>query len=102
MTEVGNKNKIKNKYRWNYCHHIPMLSLLGANHRLPLFHMAKRCILINEKKRSNSFMIGYMISPGLNVIKSFKEQVDKCMYTTFGEIKQPFIKSTLAKIVQVC
>ena len=40
-----------------------------------------------------------MINTGLNVKKAFREKVEKCMYTTFGEIKQPFIKSTLAKIV---
>ena len=41
ITAVGNEDKkIKNKGRWNYFHHMPMLSLLGANHRLPLFHMA--------------------------------------------------------------
>ena len=74
-----------------------MLSLLWINHRLPLFHMAKRFIWINEKKRINEFTIGYMINPGFNVNKSFREQVEKCMYTTFGEITQPFIKSTLAK-----
>ena len=74
-----------------------MLSLLWINHRLPLFHMAKRFIWINEKKRINEFTIGYMINPGFNVNKSFREQVEKCMYTTFGEITQPFIKSTLSK-----
>ena len=34
---------------WNYCHPMPMLSLLEANHCLPLFHMAKHFIWINEK-----------------------------------------------------
>ena len=29
MIEVGNKNeKNKNKDRWNYCHHMPILPLL--------------------------------------------------------------------------
>ena len=31
-------------------------------------------------------MIGYMINPGLNVNKTFREQVEKCIYTIFGEI----------------
>ena len=44
-----------------------------------------------------------MINPCLNVNKAFREQVEKCMYTKFGEIKQPFIKDTLEKkIIQVC
>ena len=38
-----------------------------------------------------------MINPGLDVKKAFGEKVEKCMYTTFGVITQPFIKSTLAK-----
>ena len=69
MIEVGNKNKtIKNKYIWNYCHHIPMLPLLGENHCLPLLHMAKLLTWINEtKKRINEFEIGYTINRGLNV-----------------------------------
>ena len=63
MIEVWkNNNKIKNKYRWNYCHHMPMLSLLGENHRLPLFHMDKHFIWINEtKKPINEFTIVYVI-----------------------------------------
>ena len=53
-----------------------MLSLLGENHLLPLFHMAKRFIWINEtQKCSKEFKIGCMINPGLNVNKSFREQV---------------------------
>ena len=59
---------------------MPMLSLFGANHHLPLFHMDKRFIWINEtKKRINEFTVGYMINTGLNVNKAFVEQVEKCM-----------------------
>ena len=42
-------------------------------------------------------MIGYMIDPGFNVNKAFKEKVYKCMYTTFGEITQRFNKAKLSK-----
>ena len=57
-----------------------MLSLFGANNCLPLFHMAKHFIWINKtKKRINDFEIGYMINPNLNINKSFREQVEKCM-----------------------
>ena len=75
---------------------MPMLSLLGANHRLPLFYMDKNFIWLNEtKERINYFTIGYMINPGLYVNKTFEEQVEKCMNNKFGEITQPFIKATL-------
>ena len=41
---------------------MPMLPLLGDNHRLPLLHKAKRFIWIEEKyERINEFEIGYMI-----------------------------------------
>ena len=69
---------------------MPMLSLLGANHRLPLFYIAKPFIWINEA-------IGYMINLGLNVRKTFREQVEKCMFNTFGAITQHFIKSKMLK-----
>ena len=52
---------------------------------------------MNKKKCINEFTIGYMINPRLSFNKSFKEQVEKCMFTTFGEIKKPFIKAKLEK-----
>ena len=42
MISVGNEGKKKDIY--NYFHHMPILPLLGANHRLPLLHMSKRFI----------------------------------------------------------
>ena len=50
-----------------------------------------------KKKIINEFTIVYMINPGLNVNNYIREKVEKCMYTIFGEITQPFIKSTKAK-----
>ena len=98
MIAVGNENKKINKDIWNYCHHMPILSLLGSNHHLPLFHMSKHFIWLNETKQLiNEFKIGYMINPGLNFNKIFREKLVKCMHTKFGEITQPFIKATLAK-----
>ena len=83
MIAVGNDNKkIKNKDMWNHFHHMPMLSLLGVNHCLPLFHMAKCFIWINEAKQCiYEFTIGYMINSCFNVNKYFIEQMEKCMYT---------------------
>ena len=52
---------------------MPMLSLLGANHRPPLFNMAIHFIWINETKQLiNEFNFGYMINPGLNIKKSLQ------------------------------
>ena len=75
-----------------------MLSFLGKNHRLPLFHMDKSFIWLNEiKKRINEFTIGYMINPNLNINKALREQVDKCMNTKFGPITQSHIRATSEK-----
>ena len=75
-----------------------MLSLLGACHRLPLLHMAKSFIWIEETRELiDEFSIGYMINSSLNINKSFKEQVNKCMKTTFGAITQSHISKILAK-----
>ena len=59
--------------------------------------MAKSFIWLHEKKRINEFTIGYIINPGLNVNKTFREQVRKRMFTISGEIIQSFIKFTLLK-----
>ena len=64
--------------------------------------MAKRFIWIEETgKRVNEFGVGYMTNTSLHVNKAFKEQVEKCMNTTFYELTQPFTKTTLEK-KQVC
>ena len=50
MIAVGYENqKNESRDRWNFCHHMPMLLLLWTNHSLPLFHMAKTFIGLNEK-----------------------------------------------------
>ena len=74
IIEVGNDNeKMKNKDTWNYCHHMPIFKLLGANNRLPLINMARIFIWIEETEELiNSFEIGYIFSKSLHANKSFK------------------------------
>ena len=71
MIAVGKKSKIiKNKDIWNYCYCMPMLPLLGYNHCLPLLHMDKTFIWIEETgERINEFEIGCMINPTFHVNK---------------------------------
>ena len=57
---------------------IPLLTLLGVNHLLPIFHKSKTFVYINNtEKRMNKFEIGYIINPKLDVNKMFREQFDK-------------------------
>ena len=75
MLEVGNKNQKKlNKDRWNHFNHTTMQSLLGGSHRLPLFHMAKSSICLEETKDLiKKFSIRYMINRALNINKAFRK-----------------------------
>ena len=68
-----------------------MQSLLGTNHCLPLSHMAKIYIYIEET--IIQFLIGYMINPTLNNKEAFKLQVTKYMKTKFGAITQQHISN---------
>ena len=70
-----------------------MQSLLGTNHRLPLSHMSKSYIWLEETKElMNEFSTEYMINPTLNINKYLKQQV-----TTFGHMTQPHISNILLK-----
>ena len=49
ILEVGHENKkIETKGKWNKLNLIDIQSLLGNNHCLPLSHMAKRFICLEE------------------------------------------------------
>ena len=76
--------------------------MLGTNHCLPLSHVAKSYIWLEETKELiNKFSIGYMINRTLYNNKAFKEQVTKFMKTILGAITQPHI-SKILKTKQKC
>ena len=52
IISVGNENKKITVKKGNNCNNMPILSLLGANHRLPLFHMDKCFIWLNKAKKT--------------------------------------------------
>ena len=73
-------------------------SLLGTNHRLPLSHMAKSYIWIEEtNERINDFSIGYMMNPNFSINKVFKKQRKISTETTFGTTTQQHNSKTLAE-----
>ena len=87
--------RIQTKDKWNQLNLVEIQSLLGTNHRLPLYHMAKSYIWLEEKnKRINEFSIGYTMNQNLNTNKVFREQVKVFMKTTFSE-------STMTKISRI-
>ena len=67
-------------------------SLLGTNHCSPLSYMAKSYIWLGETNECiNEFQIGNIMNPNLSISKAFKEQVTKCMETTFYAMTQQHI-----------
>ena len=59
-------------------------SLLGTNQCMPLSHMSKSYIWLEEKnQRINEVSIGYMMNKIFSMNKGFREQVKVCMKTTF-------------------
>ena len=72
-------------------------SMLGDNCRMPLLHMSKSYIWLEEKnQRINEFSIGYMMNPTLYRNRHFKDQVKVCFKHTFG----PDITYHINKILQ--
>ena len=74
---VGYKNKtIENKDKWNQMNLLDMQSMLGTNWCMPLLHISKSYIWLEEtNQRTNEFYIGYMMNPSFDKNKYFKEQV---------------------------
>ena len=84
---VGYQTKnIKHQDKWKHLNHMPIQSFSGTNNRLPLSHMDKSYIQLEETKELiNEFSIGYMIYPTLTINKALKEEVNQCMKPTFGK-----------------
>ena len=75
-----------------------MESVLGANVCMPLLHMSKSYICIEEKNQLiNEFSFGYMMNPTLYKKKYFKEQVKSCFRNTFGQDTISHINTILMK-----
>ena len=96
---VGYKNKtIETKEKRNQINLIDIKYMLGTNHLLPLSHMAKNYICLEEtNQRINEFSIGYMLNLNLSIDKAFKEQIKICMKTTFGRMTQQHSSKILSK-----
>ena len=78
--------KIVNKREMEQINVLDMESMLVANCRMPLLHMSKTYIWMEEtNQRINEFSFGYMLNPTLYKNKAFKDQVKACFKNTFGK-----------------
>ena len=97
------KERIETKDKWNQMNILNMKSMLGDNCRMPLLHMSKSYIWIEEtNQRINEFYIGYMTNPTLYRNRDFKDQVKVCFKHTFGTDTISDINKKLKKKIQEC
>ena len=88
--------KIETKYKCNQINVFNMESILVTNCHMPLLHMSKSYILMEEtNQRINEFSFGYMLIPTLYTNKVFKEQVKVCFKNTFVKDNNSHINSIL-------
>ena len=88
--------KIETKYKCNQINVFNMESILVTNCHMPLLHMSKIYILMEEtNQRINEFSFGYMLIPTLYTNKVFKEQVKVCFKNTFVKDNNSHINSIL-------
>ena len=96
--QLVTKKTIETKEKWNQLNIMDIQSLLGTNHSLPLSHMAKSYIWLEEtNQRINDFSIGYIMNPNLNMKKVFREQVKVFMKTTFSTSNMTHMSKILLK-----
>ena len=78
---------------------LDMQSMLWTICRMPLLHMSKIYIWIEEtSQRINELSIGYIMNPTLNRNRAFKDQVKVCLNHTFGTDTNSHISKTLHKL----
>ena len=73
ILSVGYENKtIETKDKWNQQNLMDIQSLIGTNHCLPLSHLDRNYICLEEtNQRINGFSIGYIMNPSFNMNKVF-------------------------------
>ena len=78
---------------------LDLQSMLGTNCRMPLLHMSKSYIWLEEtNQRINEFSVGYMMNPTLNRNIAFKDQVRVRLKQIFGPDTNSHISKTLQKL----
>ena len=70
---VTRTKTIQTEDKWNQLNLTDIQYLLETNHRLPLSHMAKSYIWLEETNQGlNDVSIGSMMNPNLSINKDFK------------------------------
>ena len=89
---------IENKDKRNQLDPLDIKYLLGTNHCMPLSHMAKSYIWLEETNQNiNELSIGYMMNPNFPKNKFFREQVKLYLKNTFVPSTNTLISKILLK-----
>ena len=73
---IGKKIPVEDK--WEIPAIIPLMPILGVNHRLSILNLSKIMVHIyTTSKTINTFAIGYMINPSLKFNNASRTQVEK-------------------------
>ena len=72
----GKEKHLSVKYKWKTPTIIPLMPIVGLNHRQPILHMSKIMVqFYTTDETINQFAIGYMIKPSLKFNNVFIIQV---------------------------
>ena len=90
------KEKNPGKDKWELPSVIPLIPIVGVNHRLAILHLSKRMVHnYTTEKTIHQFTIGYMINPSLNFNKIFRTQVENFLGCSFSNLIMKTIKNCL-------
>ena len=100
MIELGKeKKKVPGKDKWETPATIPLIPLVGLNHRQDILHMPRIMVhYYSTDETINQFAIGCIINPSLNCNKVLRIQVGKCLSLSFAARTMETIKDCLRKI----
>ena len=97
------QQKIEAKDKWNKMNILDIQSMLGTNCCMPLLHMSRSYIWIEETNQLiNEFSIGYTMNPTLNRNRAFKYQVKVCLKHTFCPDTNSHISKHNRNLIQEC
>ena len=77
-------NKVPAKDKWEIPSIIPLITIVGVDHCLPILHMSKRMVhCYTTGKTINQFAISYIIKPSLKFNNAFRTQVETFLAVLF-------------------
>ena len=75
---------IPEKDKWEIPTVIPLMPIVGVNHRLTILHMSKIMVYIYSTENNiHQFSIGYMVNTYFHINKIFRKRLQKRLFFFF-------------------